>query len=69
MDKKDSNSSSAGLKKPGSSATSNKLPPVQNTNPQQQMETVSPATRLLEKRRLMYEKQEEYEHKKKQFKL
>jgi hypothetical protein len=34
-----------------------------------QVETVSPATRLLEKRRLMYEKQEEYEQKKKQFKL
>ena len=32
------------------------------------METVSPATRLLEKRRLMYEKQEEYESKKKEFK-
>ena len=33
-----------------------------------QMDTVSPATRLLEKRRLMYEKQEEYESKKKEFK-
>lgn len=32
------------------------------------METVSPATRLLEKRRQMYEKQEEYEAKKKEFK-
>ena len=39
-----------------------KLP---NTN---QLDTVSPATRLLEKRRLMYEKQEEYEQKKKEFK-
>lgn len=28
-------------------------------------DTVSPATRLLEKRRQMYEKQEEYENKKK----
>ena len=28
--------------------------------------TVSPATRLLEKRRQMYEKQEEYENKKKE---
>jgi hypothetical protein len=65
MDKKDSNS--ALNKKPASSATS-KLPPVTNSNPQQ-MDTVSPATRLLEKRRLMYEKQEEYEQKKKQFKL
>jgi hypothetical protein len=33
-----------------------------------QLDTVSPATRLLEKRRLMYEKQEEYESKKKEFK-
>ena len=33
-----------------------------------QLDTVSPATRLLEKRRLMYEKQEEYETKKKEFK-
>lgn len=33
-----------------------------------QLDTVSPATRLLEKRRLMYEKQEEYEQKKKEFK-
>jgi hypothetical protein len=41
--------------------------PQNLTNPQ--VETVSPATRLLEKRRLMYEKQEEYEAKKKQFKL
>lgn len=32
-----------------------------------QLDTVSPATRLLEKRRLMYEKQEEYEQKKKEF--
>lgn len=40
-----------------------KLPPVPN-----QLDTVSPATRLLEKRRLMYEKQEEYEQKKKEFK-
>ena len=30
-----------------------------------QLDTVSPATRLLEKRRQMYEKQEEYEQKKK----
>ena len=30
--------------------------------------TVSPATRLLEKRRQMYEKQEEYESKKKESK-
>ena len=43
-----------------------KLPPVAPVNPQ--METVSPATRLLEKRRLMYEKQEEYEATKKKFK-
>ena len=49
------------------SSTSTKLPPVPVPNPQ--VETVSPATRLLEKRRLMYEKQEEYEQKKKQFKL
>ncbi len=35
---------------------------------QQQMETVSPATRLLEKRRQMYEKQEEYENKKREIK-
>lgn len=48
--------------KPASKAPSSKLPPVPQ-NPQ--METVSPATRLLEKRRLMYEKQEEYEQKKK----
>lgn len=33
-----------------------------------QFDTVSPATRLLEKRRLMYEKQDEYESKKKEFK-
>ena len=33
-----------------------------------QQETVSPATRLLEKRRLMYGKQEEYEFKKKESK-
>ena len=33
-----------------------------------QPDTVSPATRLLEKRRLMYEKQEEYENKKKESK-
>jgi hypothetical protein len=32
------------------------------------METVSPATRLLEKRRQMYEKQEEYENKKREIK-
>ena len=32
-----------------------------------QDETVSPATRLLEKRRMMYENQEEYNHKKKEF--
>ena len=30
------------------------------------VETVSPATRLLEKRRQMYEKQEDYENKKKE---
>ena len=54
-------------KKARSSTGSSKLPPVHNVNPQ--VETVSPATRLLEKRRLMYEKQEEYEQKKKQFKL
>lgn len=30
-----------------------------------QIDTVSPATRLLEKRRQMYEKQEDYESKKK----
>lgn len=47
---------------------SGKLPPVV-VPPNPQMETVSPATRLLEKRRLMYEKQEEYEQKKKHFKL
>jgi len=57
MDKKDSSTV----------AKSTKLPPVGNAssvsgggtgpvNPQ--VETVSPATRLLEKRRLMYEKQE-----------
>ena len=47
-------------KGPASSQGGTKLPPVANAvNPQ--METVSPATRLLEKRRLMYEKQEEYE--------
>ena len=39
-----------------------KLPSAAN-----QLDTVSPATRLLEKRRLMYEKQEEYEQKKKEF--
>ena len=33
-----------------------------------QLDTVSPATRLLEKRRQMYEKQEEYENKKKESK-
>jgi len=33
-----------------------------------QLDTVSPATRLLEKRRQMYEKQEEYENKKKEAK-
>jgi hypothetical protein len=60
-------SSAPPAKKVGSSSGSSKLPPVQNVNPQ--VETVSPATRLLEKRRLMYEKQEEYEQKKKQFKL
>jgi hypothetical protein len=54
------------MNKKSGSATS-KLPPVVNAT--QQLETVSPATRLLEKRRLMYEKQEEYEQKKKQFKL
>ena len=54
MDKKDLNAS----KKKGSKPS--------NQNPL--METVSPATRLLEKRRLMYEKQEEYETKKKEFK-
>ena len=32
------------------------------------LDTQSPATRLLEKRRLMYEKQEEYENKKKESK-
>ena len=67
MDKKDNASSNnGGGKKTVSGAGSTKLPPVP---PNPQMETVSPATRLLEKRRLMYEKQEEYEHKKKQFKL
>ena len=35
---------------------------------QNQLDTVSPATRLLEKRRQMYEKQEEYENKKKESK-
>jgi hypothetical protein len=67
MDKKDS---STVAKQP------TKLPPVASSasgggtgpvNPQ--VETVSPATRLLEKRRLMYEKQEQYEKKKKEFKL
>lgn len=33
-----------------------------------QLDTVSPATRLLEKRRQMYEMQEEYENKKKESK-
>ena len=33
-----------------------------------QIDTESPATRLLEKRRLMYGKQEEYENKKKESK-
>ena len=33
-----------------------------------QVETVAPATRLLEKRRQMYEQQEEYENKKKESK-
>ena len=33
-----------------------------------QLDTVSPATRLLEKRRQMYEKQEDYENKKKESK-
>jgi len=33
-----------------------------------QVDTVSPATRLLEKRRQMYEKQEDYENKKKESK-
>jgi hypothetical protein len=33
-----------------------------------QLDTVSPATRLLEKRRQMYEKQESYENKKKEAK-
>ena len=33
-----------------------------------QLDSVSPATRLLEKRRQMYEKQEEYENKKKESK-
>ena len=33
-----------------------------------QLDTVSPATRLLEKRRQMYEKQEQYENKKKECK-
>jgi hypothetical protein len=66
MDKKDSLSSTGGINKKSGSATS-KLPPVVNAT--QQLETVSPATRLLEKRRLMYEKQEEYEQKKKHFKL
>jgi len=33
-----------------------------------QLETVSPATRLLEKRRLMYDKQEQFEKKKEEFK-
>jgi hypothetical protein len=33
----------------------------------QQLDTVSPATRLLEKRRLMYENQEKYIQKKKDF--
>jgi hypothetical protein len=69
MEKKDSSMVSG-------KAGSTKLPPVgvagsQNgsivVNPQ--VETVSPATRLLEKRRLMYEKQEQYEKKKKEFKL
>jgi hypothetical protein len=32
------------------------------------LDSVSPATRLLEKRRLMYEKQEEYEKEKKEAK-
>ena len=32
------------------------------------VETVAPATRLLEKRRQMYEQQEEYENKKKESK-
>jgi hypothetical protein len=31
------------------------------------VETVSPATRLLEKRRMMYENQEQYKSKKKEF--
>jgi len=34
----------------------------------QQLDVISPATRLLEKRRQMYEKQEEYENKKKDIK-
>ena len=67
MEKKDSTtaaSNGGGPKK----YVSTKLPPVPNAvNPQ--VETVSPATRLLEKRRLMYEKQEQYEKKKKEFKL
>jgi hypothetical protein len=39
------------------------LPPKKKPNlpVPNQLDTVSPATRLLEKRRLMYEKQEEYE--------
>jgi len=31
------------------------------------MDNVTPATRLLEKRRLLYEKQESYEYKKQEF--
>lgn len=65
MEKKEGSSVGASKKTTGSGG-STKLPPVA---PNPQMETVSPATRLLEKRRLMYEKQEEYEQKKKQFKL
>lgn len=65
MDSKKDNNSSNGQQKKSAGGGSSKLPPMpQNvTNPQ--VETVSPATRLLEKRRLMYEKQEEYEAKKK----
>ena len=42
--------------------------PAGNGGTMNQLDTESPATRLLEKRRIMYEKQEEYENKKKESK-
>ena len=43
------------------------MKPAEGEN-KNQLDSVSPATRLLEKRRLMYEKTEEYEREKKESK-